>query len=344
MKMKLSILLGLLVTVSFSCFAQDYDDIYYNSSKKKAKKTTVIVEQNENTVTDTNNGVSYVSQGVVRDVDEYNRRYSVLDTLAYDNSVSSENQGDFVYTDRIKRFHNPSVIIETNDPEIAEIYYVSTSPNVNLIVGTPSSYWNPYWYDWYFPSYSWHVGWYGPSWYNWGWNWSFGWGWDWCHPVYYPHHHHHYPSWGPIVPNHPGHGVKPPAGGHRPTYNAGGRRPNVNRSSGSNAGVGRRPAVTVGNRNNGTVSNDKNNNRRPSVNINSGTSENNKSSGRRPAVNKSNDDNKKQSRESYNNNSNSSRPNRNSSYSSGSGRSRNSFGGGNSGGGNRGGGSRGGRR
>ncbi len=329
MKMKLSILLGLLLAVSFSCFSQDYDDIYYNSSKKKTKKTSVIVAQEENA----EHSLLKSESGLERDVDEYNRRYTVQDTL-YDNNGSSGNQGDFVYTDRIKRFHNPSVIVETNDPELAEIYYVSTTPSVNLIIGTPTYSWSPYWYDWYYPSYSWHIGWHGSAWSYCGWNWSFGWGWDWCYPIY--HHHHHYPIWGH---HHPVHGINPPAGGHRPTYNAGGRRPNIGYNKGNTGG--RRPSISAGHRNNGTINTD--NGRRPSVNRNTVMSGSNKSSGRRPSVNKT--VNNKQSKETYNNNnSRSSQSSRSSGYSSGSGGSRGSFSGGNSGGGSRGGGSRGGRR
>lgn len=343
MKMKLSILLGFIVAVSFAGFAQDYDDIYYNSSKKKESKKTVTVEKKNATTVKTavssdnyiGTDYSYMDVNNLRDVDEYNRRYTLQDTLSYD-SVSVENQADFVYTDRIRRFHNPSVIIETNDPEVAEVYYVSTSPNVNLVIGTPTYYWDS-WYDWYYPTYSWRAGWYGPAWrpwYSWGWGWSFAW--DWYSPIYHPH-----PSWGHGAPHHPGHGIGHANAGYRPTYNAGGRRPFGSYSSG-NVGNGRRPAVSNGSRDNGSV-NINNNGRRASVNRNSGTGSN--SGGRRPAINQSSE--RTQSRESYNsNNSNSSRSSRGSGYSSGSG-SRGGFGGSSSGGsrgGSGGGGSRGGRR
>ena len=317
MRIRLSILLAIILSVSFDVCSQDYDDIYYNSSKSKKKESQKVSDNKSTSIMD-ETGYDYGYYDNMRDVDEYNRRYSSTESVSYD-STTVNNQGDFVYTDRIRRFHNPTVIVETNDPELAEVYYVTTTPDVNLIIGTPVNYWDPFWYDWYYhPTYLWRVGWYGPSWYSswygWGWSWSFGW--DWCYPV---HHHHH--GWHPGVPHHPGHGV-----GHapspRPTYNAGGRRPYVgNTVTGGSSSGGRRPSVSTYSRTNGE--NVKNNSgRRPSVNKSSGN--NKKSGGRRPSVNKDNDNNSRQSKDSYNNRSY--RQSRNSGYSTGG--NRGGFGGG----------------
>ena len=320
MKIRLPILLSILISVTFAGFAQEYDDIYYDSSKTKKKeatkktKSSAIEESPDSSI-------------IYRDVDEYNRRYtSNIDTIAYD-SISEEKQGYFIYTDRIRRFHNPTVIIETNNPELAEVYYVSTTPSVNLIIGTPSYYWgSPYWYDWYYP-YSWRTGWYGPSWYSswYGWNWSFGWTWGTSHF----HHHHWYP--GHI--HHPVHGTV--SGGiQRPDYRPGGNRYT---GAGSNIGIGRRPSTPPSNRNNST-SVSGGTTRRPGV---SGSSTNSGDSRRQGNKVSSSDKRKNNSQEKYTN-SNSNRQSRRSSYSSGSdnNRSRGGF----SGGGSRSGGGRGGRR
>lgn len=329
MKLKIFLLFSLLVAVTFSVCAQDYDDIYYNSSKSKKKETvkTKQTEQKTKTINSTSDD-TYISDGIEndRDVDEYNRRYTfAVDTIAND-SIAIEETGDFVYTDRIRRFHNPTVIIETNNPELAEVYYISTTPSVNLIVGTPSYYWGaPYWYDWYYP-YAWRTGWYssvwyGPSWFTpwYGWGWSFGWTWG------APHHHH----WAPGHIHHPGHGVA--SGGiHRPGYNVGGRRYS---GAGNNYGIGRRPATPAVNRHNGVGLS--NGTRRPSV----GGTQSSGNNTRRPSFVNNTNNRQNKTNDSYNNTNRQSH--RNSGYSSGSnGGSRGSSGG------NRGGsgGGRGGRR
>lgn len=308
MKIRLTLLLGLFIAVSFVGSAQDYDDIYYNSSKsnkkenttKKTKSATTTAATSTSTVTQmpysytvvSNTGYSTVENG--RDVDEYNRRgtsYSVQDTVGYDSLSVAEGQ-DFVYTDRIRRFYNPSVVVETGSPEVAESYYIATTPNVNIIVGAPTytyvpySAWNWSWgwstwgYDYWSwsPYYSWHAVYHSPWYYDWGW--SFGWTW---------HHHHHHPHhwWAPSYSFHkPIYGGKPhhvtvpskhynTGGGRRPfgggtAISNGSARPNNGTVSGR-PNAGRRPVavdnngnrVTTNTRSNATVSN--NGGRRPAV-------------------------------------------------------------------------------
>lgn len=332
MKTKLSLVLSLIFAVSFSGIAQDFDDIYYNSSKSKKHETKTEVQSNITNVQESAI-VDNSTEGSMRDVDEYNRRNVVAQ---YDSTMTDSllvGQGDFVYTDRIKRFYNPSVISETADPELAELYYVSTTPSVNLIIGTPTYGWDPYWYNWYSPSYSWYAGWYGPRWYSpyyaWDWNWSFGWGW---------HYPMHYPHWGYGPSCYPGHIHGPVmGGGHiQPTYNKGGRRPF---GTNNNSGVsnGRRPVTTATSKGSTSV-NGANTGRRPSaVNVNNSSNNNNRpavstssntNNGRRPAVTQSTNS-RNESTTNYNNSSNSS--NRRSGFSTGG--SRGGFGSGSSSGG-----------
>lgn len=318
MKVKVLLLLSVFLSTSFVSVAQDYDDIYYDSSKASKKE----VKKNDKKVsTEVNNYVVYsdnsnLDNGNWRDVDEYNRRYTYNDTLAV-NNTNLEMQGDFVYTDRLRRFYNPSVIVESNDPQLAELYYVSTTPEVNLIIGTPTYYWNPFGYYWYSPSYYWHYGWYDPM-------WHYSWHWDWWYP-HYPHYPHNPPGWHPGGGHYPGGGIAPGGGSHRrPTYNAGGRRPFGVDASQNGSNAGRRPSSGTTGRGNSSVNNGI---KRQQSNVNRGSSSSN-NTGRRPSM----------SQGSGNTRSSSSSSNRGG-YSSGGNNSR----GGNSGGATRG-GSRGGRR
>lgn len=328
MKIKLSILMSLLLTVSLVITAQGYDDIYYNSSNSKKKETKKTNAKKTEASQVDNNSIDYndtfIGFNNNRDVDEYNRRNITRDTLGVDSTTMDEYE-DFAYTDRIRRFHNPSVIVEANDPEITELYY-NTTPTVNLIIGTPS-YWNPYW-DWNWGYYDWtwgwspynrwrvfHSAWYSPWYYDWGW--SFGWTWH--------HHHHHHNWWGPGH-HHGGPNFSGPVHGNGNNKVPGrvnrGRRVFGQGTVGNSSGIGRRPAIETVRSNKGA---NVNNNRRPDVNRTSKSS----SSNRRSSVSRS-----------YNNNNRSSSYNSDS-YSGGS-RSGGSYSGGGSRGG--GGGSRGGRR
>lgn len=337
MKMKLSFVICLLFATAVSGFAQDFDDIYYNSSKSNKKESKKLESQNSPVYADdiaASDTYTLENNGVDRDVDEYNRRYTTQDSVQ-NGSFENENQSDFVYTDRIKRFYNPSVITDSSDPELAELYYASTAPSINLVIGTPTYYWDPFWYDyWHYP-YSWHAGWYGPGWhrpyYAWDWNWGWTFGWGWHHPIHYPH-------WGHCPVYHPGHG--PVIGGHhKPTYNQGSRRPIAGNSSAGS--IGRRPATPSNNRGNtsvngtssgrrpSSVSTTTNNGKRPAVN----NTTQNSNSGRRPATVR-NSSSSSSSRDSYNSSSSSRSSNRSSGYSSGG--SRGGFGGGSYSGGSRG--------
>lgn len=238
--------------------AQSYyeDDIYYDSKRNKksngVKRSTSNVETSRGNVTATtspewtfggSSSVPYSYQvvgsdsyssdsGYVRDVDEYNRRYSLDDAAA---TVSTDDD-DFTYTRRIERFYNPNIVSDSGDDDLVDYYYNSTASQpatVNIYV---NDYANPWWgySTWNYP-WTWNS-WYGPSWslsWNsaWGWNASWNWGWS---PVWYPawRPYHYYPCYG-YHPHH--HYWRPsPAGSHRPHY--GTHRPTY-RPSGRPGGV-----------------------------------------------------------------------------------------------------------
>jgi hypothetical protein len=170
-------LLGLPMLAS----AQDYDDdIYYNPSKSKktttTKKTTQqsYVSQPDYAAAD---AYSY-STGSTRDIDEYNRRGAyAIDTTAV--SADTTAVGEFGYTRRIERFHNPDVVVNSGDADLIDYYY---STDASQSDGTTINVYvldDPFYYGaWRSPYYRFsRWGWYNPwYWDTWGPAWSFGWG------------------------------------------------------------------------------------------------------------------------------------------------------------------------
>lgn len=187
----------LFAAVPLLSFAQDFDDdIYYNPSKKT--KTQIVKTSKTQTPVHYTPTPDYPSADTYqfstnsgRDVDEYNRRYLTADTVAQDSAIDD----NFTYTRRIERFHNPDVVISTNDGDLIDTYYNTPASSLNIYVNNyPGYYWNrwPY-YSWTYPYWSWswnYNPWYwGPS-YTWGWGYDPYWSWSWG-PGYYPGY------WGP---------------------------------------------------------------------------------------------------------------------------------------------------
>lgn len=240
-----------VIACAGSAFAQDiFDDIYYNPKKdtSKTKTTTVVKETSEPQS-------YYISNFGDIDVDAYNRRgeqyyVSEIDTIG----SAVENGEDFVYTQQIQKFYNPTIVVD--NANILDDVLTNARGNVEIVINdygnpvfAPYSYygWNwPYYSYAYSPwnwgisigSWGWNIGW-GPSW-AWGpsWNWGWGWGpsWSWG------------PSWnwgwgpgwnpGPPPPGRPG-GWRP---GPMATWSPGGNRP-----VGSQPGWGNTTRPTVGN-------------------------------------------------------------------------------------------------
>lgn len=196
--------------------AQDYDDIYYNESSKpkKTAKTKVATTSKSTTIDITgpafieivnNGGATNVVSTSEWDVDAYNRRGAEYESN-YASTDSTENDM-FANTQRIERFHNPDIVVKSNDDELLELYF-ETTPTVNLIVANPVTTivdygWRPAWYAWdpfyYTPYYdyyyrpwgwysTWHWGWRDPWCWRVGWSWHYGWsrpwhgGWAWNRP------------------------------------------------------------------------------------------------------------------------------------------------------------------
>lgn len=253
MNYKFLSLIGALLLGYGCAIAQDYeDDIYFDgTSENKTTKVKVVTKRQpvaNDYYADLSTTVTPIS-GVVngRDVDEYNRRVEPL----YENDTTYLDGETFANTRRLERFHNPDIVIRSNDPDLIEYYFDST-PTINLIVGTDWSY-GPYWgwgYRYYDPWYSWNWGWgwhspwyYSSWWGGWygGWYrpWHYGWGWN---------HHHYWDGYYGWY-NRPGRWY-----GDGGRYHGGitGRRPGVN-YHGNRAGNGNHTSYGIGRR--GTMGN-----------------------------------------------------------------------------------------
>ena len=227
--MKKSVLLSLLIAfLPVFLMAQTNDDLYFIPKKKTEKKVTsgvpakVVIEKEHTPTTVfeapvTSKVVVKDVSGNVRDVDEYNRRYT-----SRDNTFSMENdtlyieekpynergewvngftgsQADYEYAMRIVRFRNPRYAIPLSSPLYWEVLYMLPSWEWNVFddglyaYAFPTST-NRLWWDWRFSySWGWSSPWYYSSWYGPGY--WYGW-----YPSHHHHHHHYHPfyAWGGI--------------------------------------------------------------------------------------------------------------------------------------------------
>ena len=167
------LLLGaLIVSASMSVFADDFeDDIYFNPSKQKTAST-----KKKSTAS------NYIKDFDQQDVDAYNRRgqyYTTpVDTIG-DYAASGE---DFVYTQRIQQFYNPTIVVENadllqsvldNSYGNVEVVYNIDGPVLSPLYSPWTGYVPASWYSPYYINPGWSIGWYSPNWY--GPSWSFGW-------------------------------------------------------------------------------------------------------------------------------------------------------------------------
>ena len=221
----------LLIALTFggTALGQNYfDDVYYNP--KKDKSATVSTTTKKTTASKS----SYIADMADMDVDEYNRRgqqyyVSEIDTIG---SVA-ENGEDFVYTQQIQKYYNPTIVVE--NANVLEDVLTNARGNVEIVIndyGNPvfapygyygwnwpyySAYWSPWNWGLNFGPWGWSVGWGGP-WLSWTWGpawgpaWGPGWGPGWWNPG---------PGWGP-GPGPGGPGWRP---GPMATWNPGGNRP-----------------------------------------------------------------------------------------------------------------------
>ena len=237
MSMKKFVFVSLLMTcLPFLAMAQTNDDLYFIPKKKTEKKVTsgtpakVVIEKDQAPTTVYASPGSTVvvkdANGDLRDVDEYNRRYTSRDntftmendTLYIEEKPYNErgewvngfegSQSDYEYAMRIVRFRNPRYAIPVSSPLYWEVVYALPSWEWNvfddgLYAYAFPTYSNRLWWDWRFNySWGWRSSWYYNSWYGPGYWYGGYWG-GWPH--YHHHHHwhpghHHHPhfAWGGV--------------------------------------------------------------------------------------------------------------------------------------------------
>ncbi|MCI1647036.1 MAG: hypothetical protein LKI39_06435 [Bacteroides sp.] len=204
------------------------DDLYYIPSKnqkeeKKApEKKQVVVKSNAPTTVYTSPGNTTViikdRKGNIRDVDEYNRRYTSKDnnfsmdndTLYVEEKPVSDPDGEWVngfdgseddyeYALRLIRFRNPRFAVSISSPLYWDIVYGSNSWDWNVYTDGMYAYafptfTNRLWWDWRYNSYGWggypYYGWNNYGWGGWYNDWSFGWGG--FYGGWGGYYHHHY--------------------------------------------------------------------------------------------------------------------------------------------------------
>lgn len=231
---KIALVSLLAVCLPFLTMAQSNDDLYFIPKKKSEKKEKVVsgtpakvVIENEKTPTTVYAapGTTVVVKDVkgnVRDIDEYNRRYTSRDntftmendTLYIEEKPYSErgewvngfegSQSDYEYAMRIVRFRNPRFAIPVSSPLYWDVVYALPSWEWNVFddgfyAYAFPTYSNPLWWDWrYNYSWSWRPSWYYNSWYSPGYWYAGYWGAPYWH--HHHHHHHHYPhyAWGGV--------------------------------------------------------------------------------------------------------------------------------------------------
>lgn len=229
MKMKKFVILSLFFALGLPSVMADVfdeDDIYYNPKKEKTAEKKKKQSY-------------YIKDFQDMDVDEYNRRgqyyASPVDTIGY----AVENGEDFVYTQQIQKFYNPTIVVDNAElladvldnsyGNVEVVYDFSGVPSFvsPYLYGWPYSYpsWSrdwlfcPYWSIAWGPSVGWGPtwSWWGPAWgwspystwgpsYGWSWGFSYGWGptygWGWR------------PGWNRPSPGYIAHHYRP--GGNRP--------------------------------------------------------------------------------------------------------------------------------
>lgn len=161
--------LAVLAVAGASVHAQEFDDIYYNPKKDNNKATESKTKKS-----------NYIADFSSVDVDEYNRRGQYYESPIDTIGVSAESGEDFVYTQKIQKFYNPTIVVDNaavlmdvldNSYGNVEVVFDNGYPSFNSIYGWPGYYSS---YAWY-PTWRWSPG--------FSWSWSPVWGWEW------------YPSW-----------------------------------------------------------------------------------------------------------------------------------------------------
>lgn len=231
---KIALFSLLMACLPFMTMAQN-DDLYFIPKKKVEKKEKVTTSttfpvktveaqplQPSIVTTEPVSPAVVVKDvnGTMRDVDEYNRRYTSRDnTFSYENDTLyieekpyyergewvngfEGSPSDYDYAMRIIRFRNPRYAVSVSSPFYWDVMSLGYSWDWNVFddgyyVYAFPTYTNRLWWDWRY-NYSWHSPWYYGNWYGWGFHYGSHWGGHWGHPHHFHHHHHHAPLHGGV--------------------------------------------------------------------------------------------------------------------------------------------------
>ncbi len=217
--MKKSVYLTMLLLAGTSLFSRADNDVYDDDIYYNPKKDVSNVQKES----------AYIENFGDIDVDTYNRRGQYYTTPVDTIGEAVGSAEDFVYTQQIQKFINPTIVVDNSDVlyDVLNNSYGNVTIVINdnglpvfspYVYSWPSyrsyySYWGPTWgFGWnvWDPYYSWYWGpswgYYDPFWYGYGWGWGHTWGWDPYRP--YWHHSHdyyanHYRPGGNRHPNSP---------------------------------------------------------------------------------------------------------------------------------------------
>ena len=129
--------------------AQEYDDIYYNPKKDKTASTSTKKKKSY-----------YIKDFENIDVDEYNRRGQYYNSPVDTIGKHAENDEDFVYTQQIQKFYNPTIVVDNSD--ILQDVLLNSYGNVEIVFDNGLPTFAPFYgYSW--PYYSgFYYGWNDP--------------------------------------------------------------------------------------------------------------------------------------------------------------------------------------
>ena len=144
---KILLTLG-VIALSLPVAQAQYDDIYYNPDKPSASRTTQTQKQKKQKKS------YYIADFSNMDVDEYNRAGDMYYATPVDTiGTTVENGQDFVYTQQIQKYYNPTIVLDNAD--LLEDVLNNSYGNVEVVInnnGIPvfSPYYSSVYYDYPF--------------------------------------------------------------------------------------------------------------------------------------------------------------------------------------------------
>ncbi|HMN90811.1 MAG TPA: hypothetical protein PKE68_12375, partial [Saprospiraceae bacterium] len=161
-----------LLMLSGNLMAQQYDDLYYDPAKDRGFFYGYQSDKRSNNATNSQRNVySYTDNNAYRENDYRRNNEDFYD----DDYYSYEDDYDFYYTSRIRRFHRPYYGFSYFDPIYVDMFYYDPFFQPGATVLIYDSFFSPFGWNRWNRWNRWNVGiGFGPA---WGWNaWGNPWG------------------------------------------------------------------------------------------------------------------------------------------------------------------------